>query len=102
MDETTGQTMVQPRKDDNTIYVGKKPTMSYVLATITQFNNGAEIVTLKARGKLISTAVDAAEIVRNRFMPACKVGNILIKTEELQSEDGSKSKVSAIEITLQK
>ncbi len=98
MEETTEQ----PRKQDNVIYVGKKPTMSYVLATITQFNNGANEVILKARGKLISSAVDSAEIVRNRFMPTCKVANILIKTEELTSEDGSLNKVSAIEITLQK
>ncbi|MDO8554260.1 MAG: DNA-binding protein Alba [Candidatus Micrarchaeota archaeon] len=99
MEETT---TVQPRKDENVIYVGKKPTMSYVLATITQFNNGAESVILKARGKLISTAVDTAEIVRNRFMPNCKIADIKIKTEELTSEDGSLNKVSAIEITIQK
>lgn len=92
----------EPRKDDNIIYVGKKGTMSYVLAAITQFNNGAEEVILKARGKLISQAVDVNEIIRNRFMPNCKVKNILTKTEELTSEDGSKNKVSAIEITLQK
>ena len=93
---------VETRKDDNIVYVGKKGTMSYVLATITQFNNGATEVVIKARGKLISQAVDVTEIVRNRFMPNCKVKNILTKTEELTSEDGSMSKVSAIEVTLQK
>jgi len=31
------------RTDDNVIYVGKKPPMSYVLAVITQFNeNGSD------------------------------------------------------------
>ena len=90
------------KKDENTVFVGKKGVMGYVLAVVTQFNNGADPVVLKARGKLISRAVDVAEIVRNRFLPEVDVKDILIKTEELASEDGSMSKVSAIEITLAK
>jgi len=90
------------RRDDNTVYVGKKGTMGYVLAVVTQFNNGASAVTVKARGKLISRAVDVVEIVRHRFMPSAKVQDIAISTEELTSEDGSKSKVSSIEIKIQK
>jgi DNA-binding protein len=84
------------RRDDNTVYVGKKGTMGYVLAVVTQFNNGASVVTVKARGKLISRAVDVAEIVRHRFMTSAKVQDIAISTEELTSEDGSKTKVSSI------
>ena len=57
------------RAGDNTVFVGKKGTMGYVLAVVTQFNNGAKEVTVKARGKLISRAVDVVEIVRHRFMP---------------------------------
>lgn len=89
-------------RDDNVVFVGKKGAMGYVLAVVTQFNNGAKEVAIKARGKLISRAVDVAEIVRNRFMPDAKIKDIKIATEELTSEDGSKSKVSAIEITLAK
>ncbi len=87
-------------KDDNVVFVGKKGAMGYVLAVVTQFNNGAKEVAIKARGKLISRAVDVAEIVRNRFMPDVKIKDISISTEELTSEDGSKNKVSAMEITL--
>ncbi|QLJ52367.1 MAG: DNA/RNA-binding protein Alba [Candidatus Fermentimicrarchaeum limneticum] len=90
------------RKDENVVYIGKKSVMAYVLAVITQFNNGAAEVGIKARGKVISRAVDVAEIVRNRFMPDAKLKGIVIKTEELTSEDGTKAKVSAIEITLAK
>jgi len=89
-------------RDDNVVFVGKKGAMGYVLAVVTQFNNGAKEVSIKARGKLISRAVDVAEIVRNRFMPDAKIKTIDISTEELTSEDGSKSKVSAMEIVLQK
>ena len=90
------------RTDGNVIYIGKKSVMGYVLAVVTQFNQGTPEVFIKARGKTISRAVDVAEIVRNRFLPEVKIANILTKTEELDSEDGTKSKVSAIEIKLSK
>ena len=41
------------RADDNVVFVGKKPTMSYVFAVITQFSEGAKEVHVKARGKSI-------------------------------------------------
>jgi len=88
--------------DDNTVFIGKKGVMSYVLAVVTQFNNGANEVIIKARGKAISRAVDVAEVVRQRFMPEAQVKDISISTEELQSEEGGMVKVSAMEITLSK
>lgn len=94
--------METERKDNNIVYIGKKSAMGYVLAVVTQFNNGADAVSVKARGKLISRAVDVAEIVRHRFMPNASLKSIDITTEELTSEDGSLAKVSAIEITLKK
>jgi DNA-binding protein len=84
------------------VYVGNKPVMNYVLATLTQFNEGAEEVAIKARGKAISRAVDVAEIVRNRFLPNVTVKSIQIDTEELDSEQGRKVNVSTIEIVLAK
>lgn len=96
------QASSEPRKDQNVIYIGKKPVMGYVLAVVTQFNNGQTDVFIKARGKTISRAVDVVEIVRNRFLPGVKVADIVTKTEEMDSEDGTKTKVSAIEIKLSK
>src|SRR5271157_4092982 len=87
---------------ENVVYIGKKPAMNYVLAVVTQFNNGARSVKIKARGNTISRAVDVAEISRNRFVQDAKVEGISINSEELQNEDGTKSKVSSIEITLAK
>jgi len=84
------------------VYVGNKPVMNYVLATLTQFNEGAEEVAIKARGRAISRAVDVAEIVRNRFLPNVTVKSIKIDTEELDSEQGRKVNVSTIEIVLAK
>ena len=94
-------TIEEKKTDDDVIYVGKKPPMSYVLAVVTQFNsNGSDGVILKARGRAISTAVDTAEIVRNRFVKDAKLKDIKISTESVTNEEGRDSNVSSIEITL--
>ncbi|MEM4663293.1 MAG: DNA-binding protein Alba [Candidatus Diapherotrites archaeon] len=87
---------------DNVVFVGKKSTMAYVLAVVTQMNQGVDEVIVKARGKAISKAVDVAEIVRNKFISDAKIDDIKISTEEVTSEDGKQLKVSAIEIKLKK
>ncbi len=86
---------------DNVVFIGKKPSMSYVLAVVTQFSGGQDEVHLKARGNAISTAVNVAEIVRNKFMQDAKVKGISIGTEEVQGEN-EKINVSTIEIVLSK
>lgn len=86
--------------DENTIFVGNKPPMSYVLAVVTQFNGGSNVVLIKARGRAISRAVDTAEIVRNRFVKEAEVKEINIGTESITNEEGRNSNVSSIEITL--
>ena len=88
--------------DENTVFVGKKGTMSYVLAVVTQMNQGAQEVMIKARGKAISRAVDVAEIVKNKFVTNAKITDIQVSTEEISTEEGSLLKVSAIEIKLAK
>ncbi len=87
--------------DSNTVYIGRKPTMSYVLAVITNFSSSdTKEVTIKARGRAISTAVDVAEIVNRRFMKELKVGEITTGTEEIKLEEGGTKNVSTIEIKL--
>lgn len=83
---------------DNFVFIGKKPLMSYVLAGLRQINEGDKTVVIKARGKAISRAVDVAEIIRNQFIQSATVEDIIIKTEHLRSEDGRESRVSSIEI----
>ena len=87
--------------EENTVYIGKKPTMNYVLAVVTQFNSGSMDVIIKARGRAISRAVDVAEIVRHRFIQNAEVMDIKIETEQLTGEAGTVANVSSIEIYLQ-
>jgi DNA-binding protein len=84
---------------ENTVFVGNKPVMNYVLAVVTQFNNGAEEVAIKARGKAISRAVDTAEISLNRFLVGVSKKDIVISTEIIDTDSG-KTNVSSIEIIL--
>jgi DNA-binding protein len=95
-------TETTPKAEDNVIFVGNKPVMNYVLAAVTQFNEGAREVTIKARGRAISRAVDTAEVVRNRFLLDVVVDRIKISTEELTSEKGDNINVSSIEIFLKR
>ena len=91
-------------KPENTIFVGNKAAMTYVLAIMTCFNeNQAKEVKICARGRAISTAVDVAELTRNRFLPDLKVKKIVTSTEQVvRREGGGEANVSAIEITLAK
>ncbi|HEY9204637.1 MAG TPA: DNA-binding protein Alba [Candidatus Methanoperedens sp.] len=87
--------------EDNVVYVGNKPLMNYVLAVVKEFSGGAQEVTIKARGKTISRAVDAAEVSRNRFVTGAKVKEIRIGTEKITNEGGEFG-VSTIEIVMGK
>jgi DNA-binding protein len=101
-EETTEEGTVEEkrRNDENVIYVGNKPPMSYVLAVVTQFNGGSDEVVIKARGRAISRAVDTAEITKNRFVTDAKIKDIKIGTEAITNEEGRTSNVSSIEISL--
>ena len=87
------------------VFVGNKPPMSYVLAIITSLSSSnAKEITLKARGRAISTAVDVAEITRSRFLKDLKINKISIGTEEMPAREGENRSrmVSTMEITLKK
>jgi DNA-binding protein len=86
---------------ENIVFVGTKPVMNYVLAVVTQFNNGATEVAIKARGKAISRAVDTSEIALNRFLDGVTKKEIITSTENIDTDSG-KTNVSSIEITLMK
>ena len=91
-----------PTEEENIIYIGNKPVLSYVLATVTMFNKGFDKVVLKGRGRGISRAVDTAEVVRNKFLPDVIVKEIKTGTEEVIGENGEKLSVSSIEIVLER
>ncbi len=82
------------------IFIGKRPTMNYVLAVMTEFNSGANRVVIKARGRVTAKAIDVAEIVKNRFLKEVSIEKMQTDTENLPSKDGHMVSVSSLEITL--
>ena len=85
----------------NHVFVGKKPVMSYAMSAMVQLAQSGEIV-LKARGMVISRAVDVAEIVTKRLgNNTFEIKNIKIDTERLGEGDDIRN-VSTIEITVAK
>jgi len=86
----------------NTVLVGKKPLMSYVTAILMQLSSGSKEITVKARGRAISRAVDVVEVVSNKFYPnKVKVRDVRIGTDIIGT-DPNKRNVSTIEITIEK
>jgi DNA-binding protein Alba len=87
--------------DGATVYIGQKPTMTYVFQVVTQLNASLGPVLVKARGNAIGKAVDVVEVVRRRFLEGhVAVGPISIDTERLVNREGREANVSAIAIRL--
>lgn len=94
-----------PRREErseNTVLIGRKPVMNYVIACLTFFNSNAEKVVVKARGRAISRAVDTVELLRRAFVKNVEIENIEIGTQEITREDNRRSNVSTMEIALAK
>lgn len=92
----------RPPIPSDTILIGNKPIMSYATAVMMHFSGGKNVLTIKARGRAISTAVDVVEVVRRRFFEGkMKVLDITIGTQAI-GEGGDVRNVSTIEIKVQK
>ena len=92
----------QKMPDTNSIFIGGKPFMNYVTGVVMQFTTkNADEVTVKARGKFISRAVDVSEVASKRFLDGTvAVNGIAIDSEEFENKEGKTVRVSTIEITL--
>jgi len=87
-------------KASNEIFIGKKPLMTYVTATLVQLAN-EPLVIIKARGRSITRAVDVSQIIVKRMDTlGYKIGPIKIGSETIQSQDGRTRNVSTIEVSI--
>lgn len=87
-------------KERNVIFVGTKPIMTYVTATLTQLSTNPT-VTIKARGKRITQAVDVSQMIVKRMNTVgYTISDVRIASDSLLSQDGKKRNVSTIEIDI--
>lgn len=86
----------------NIVFIGKKPILTYLNATLTLLAN-EPTVTIKARGRSIITAVDVSQMIVKRMSAmGYKVSGVRIFSERLESKDGKERNVSTIEIDVSK
>ena len=90
----------QPIPPD-TILIGKKPIMAYATAIMMHFQSGSQQLTVKARGRAISTAVDVVVVRRRFFVGKLTVKEINVGTEVI-GEGADARNVSTMEIKLEK
>ena len=80
--------------------------MNYVTGVVMQFTTqNSDEVTVKARGRFISRAVDVAEVATKRFLVGqIKLADkgVKIDSEEFENKEGNKVRVSTVEIKLVK
>jgi len=82
----------------NVIFIGKKPIMTYVNATLTLLSN-EPTVTVKARGRNITIAVDVSQMIVKRMNAVgYRVSSVRIFSERMTSLDGKERNVSVMEI----
>jgi len=97
---TTSPVEKTETKERNVIFVGTKPIMTYVTATLTQLST-QPTVTIKARGKRITQAVDVSQmIVRRMNTVGYTISDVRIASDSLISQDGKKRNVSTMEIDI--
>ena len=90
------------RKTRDVIFVGMKPIMTYVTATLTQLSTQS-FVTIKARGQRITQAVDVSQMIVKRMNTVgYKIKDVRISSDSLLSQDGKTRNVSTIEIDITK
>ena len=89
------------RAPPNNIFIGKKPLMTYATSALIQLTQSDHIV-LKARGMVISRAVDVAEVIVKRLgNNNYEVTKIGIDTERVGEGEDARN-VSTIEIIVAK
>ena len=84
----------------NLILIGVKPLVTYVNSTLTQLST-LSTVTIKARGKRITQAVDVSQFIMKRMHSiGYTISDVRISSDALESKDGKTRNVSTIEIDI--
>lgn len=92
--------MADEVEDDNIIFVGTKAPMNYVVAVLTEFKKNNEVI-IKARGRSIGKAVEAALLVKKKFLQKAEIIEIKVDLENIIDDKTNKPMdIPAIEIYL--
>jgi DNA-binding protein Alba len=83
------------------VLMGRRPAINYVLAVLTEFQNGAKEVVIKAWGRGVSRALDVVQITKNEFLSNLQVKDIRLGIEQIKDGQNNRAfNVSTIEIVI--
>ena len=82
---------------EESIVVGRKPIIDYVLSAVVLFNQGADRVIVKGKGEEISKAVDVVNSILERIGDTVKVKDVKIGSSNVKGR-----LTSFIEIVLER
>ena len=101
--DTKDENVSESKTDEkirNVIFIGSKTIMTYVNSTLTHLSS-SPVVTIKARGKRITQAVDVSQfIVKRMDSVGYEISDVRISSESLVSQDGKTRNVSLLEIDI--
>ena len=90
----------QTTEKHDVIFIGTKSIMDYVSATLTQLAS-FPIVTIKARGKRITQAIEVSQMIVKRMdQVGFEIVDVRNSSSSLTSKDGQKRNVASIEIDM--
>lgn len=82
---------------EDSIIVGRKPTVDYVLSAVVLFNQGAERIVVKGRGEEISKTVDVVNSILERLGDVVRVKDVKIGSDKVKGR-----LVSFIEVIIER
>ncbi len=75
-------------EDRYIVAIGRKDLMSYITACLSCLHDDGGYAIIKARGRLISKAVDVVMMLKEKFIRDLIIKEVKIGTEHLPSADG--------------
>ncbi len=88
---------VNKEENKDVVFIGDKNFMNYIQAVEYQLRDFIK-VTIRARGKYTSKAIDVSQVMRSRYN--CKIGGVKLSSEGFKNKEGRDVKVSAIDIEI--
>ena len=88
---------VDREKNKDIVFVGGKDFMNYVNAVEWQLKDFKK-VTIRARGKYTSRAIDVSQVMKNRY--GCIIKSVELGSSEFENKENRKVKVSTIDIII--
>ena len=89
--------MNKDAKDNNVVFIGKKPFLNYTNAVETQLNKSDEVI-IKARGMFTSRAIDVEEYCKRKL--GLKLTKTVIGSELKTDKNNREVHISTIEIVI--